>query len=231
MVEIPQPQFFSVPKAAKICGVSRNTLYSWVRQGKLGAYQTPGRTNLIRPSDLVKFMQQNGMFVPPGLMDAARKDEKTNELAQPPQQAEAENDWAVLIVDDDAIARSMVVRAVHGLCNVYQAETGYEALHLLTKNADIQIVLLDLRMPGQHGSDTLLEIKQLRPEVPIIVVTGYSKDIAKEMIDEGKVARLVEKPYTVSDLRRIIEEVAKPSGTASLPGKHSPPRLCLDDRE
>ena len=59
--DIPEPKFLSVPESAKICGVSRNTVYMWVRQGKLGAYQTPGRTNLIRPSDLVKFMEENGL--------------------------------------------------------------------------------------------------------------------------------------------------------------------------
>jgi len=205
--ELPQPKFLSVPEAAKICGVSRNTLYSWVRQGKLGAYKTPGRTNLIRPSDLVKFMHQNGMFVPASLLDLARQDEKLNE-ADAGGATETRLEHTVLVVDDDPISRSLAVRALHDTCEVYQAETGYEALHLLTIHKEIKIVLLDMRMPGQHGSETLSEIKRLRPDVAVLVVTGFADDVTEEILARGMVERIVEKPVSLPALQTAIAEVS-----------------------
>ena len=206
--DIPQPKFLSVPEAAKICGVSRNTVYAWVRQGKLGAYQTPGRTNLIRPSDLVKFMHQNGMFVPSSLVEIARIDDKQSSVA--PRQSEGEaREHTVLVADDDPITRSLAVRAIHDNCQVYQAETGYEALHLLTLHKDIDIILLDLRMPGQHGAETMQEIRELRPDVAVIIVTGFAGDLPPDVANHEMVIKTIEKPFTMPVLQDAIEEAGR----------------------
>jgi excisionase family DNA binding protein len=206
--EIPQPKFLSVPEAAKICGVSRNTVYAWVRQGKLGAYQTPGRTNLIRPSDLVKFMHQNGMFVPSSLVEIARIDDKQSS-GGPRETTDDAHEHTVLVADDDPITRSLAVRAIHENCQVYQAETGYEALHLLTLHKDIDIILLDLRMPGQHGTETLSEIRELRPDVAIVIITGFSGDLPAEVANNEMVVKTIEKPFTMPLLRESIEEAER----------------------
>ncbi len=203
--EIPQPKFLSVPEAAKICGVSRNTVYAWVRQGKLGAYQTPGRTNLIRPSDLVKFMHQNGMFVPSSLVEIARIDDKQSS-GGPRETTDDAHDHTVLVADDDPITRSLAVRAIHDNCQVYQAETGYEALHLLTIHKEIDIVLLDLRMPGQHGTETLTEIRELRPDVAIVIITGFSGDLPAEVANNEMIVKIIEKPFTMPMLQEAITE-------------------------
>lgn len=200
---VQQPNLFTVPEAAKYCGVSRNTLYTWVRNGKLPAYQTPGRTNLIRPTDLVKFMQDNGMFVPPELMEIAQEDEKRSPAVE--TRHGDVYDKAVLVVDDDAVARAMVVRALHEKHQVYQAETGYEALHLLTIHDNIHLILLDLRMPGQHGLATLQEIHRVRPNVRVIVVSGFAADVPEELIEQRRVTGILEKPIDIPSIRRSVE--------------------------
>lgn len=206
--DIPQPKFLSVPEAARICGVSRNTVYAWVRQGKLGAYQTPGRTNLIRPSDLVKFMHQNGMFVPSSLVELARVDDKQGH-APPPTASDDGHAHTVLVADDDSITRSLAVRAIHDTCQVFQAETGYEALHLLTLHKEIDIVLLDLRMPGQHGTETLQEIRELRPDVAVIILTGFPSDLAESADRDEMVVKTIEKPFTTNELQDGIAAAAR----------------------
>jgi len=217
--DVPQPKFLSVPEAAKVCGVSRNTVYAWVRQGKLGAYQTPGKTNLIRPSDLVSFMHQNGMFVPSSLVDLARRDDKTyGDASRETALTEPGPEHTVLVADDDPISRSLAVRAIHEMAKVYQAETGYEALHLLTVHREIDIVLLDLRMPGQHGLETLSELQELRPDVAVIIVTGFSNDIPKEVMEKEFVVRMVEKPFTLPVLQEAVEDAKK----ALLSRRHVP---------
>lgn len=183
----------------------------WVRQGKLGAYQTPGRTNLIRPSDLVKFMESNGMFVPGSLVELARQDEKMmgTESSSRGKVAEAnpaDSICTVLVVDDDPMSRSVAVRALKEISTVYQAETGFEALHLLTVHEDIDIVMLDLRMPGQHGLDTLKEMKKLRNDVKVIIVSGFANELPEDT-RSNTIAKVVEKPVTVQMLQDAIIEV------------------------
>ena len=47
--ELPDPSYISAPQAAKLCGVTRNTMCTWIRQGHLPSYKTLGGRNLIRP--------------------------------------------------------------------------------------------------------------------------------------------------------------------------------------
>ncbi len=207
---IPQPLFLSVPEAAKLCGVSRNTLYTWVRKGKLSAYQTPGRTNLIRPTDLVSFMQSSGLFVPSALQEMAQRDEANNQPV--PSDTAKEGNVGILVVDDDPTSRSVIVRALNDEYQMFQAQTGYEALHLLTLRSEIKLVLLDLRMPGQHGLATLKEIRELRPDIHVVIVTGFADEIPGELLQDGKIARVIEKPVEALSLKEEVAAVAKEAG-------------------
>jgi excisionase family DNA binding protein len=202
---IEEPDFLTIPDAAKLCGVTRNTVYIWARQGKLSTYKTPGRTNLIRPNDLVKFMQKSGMYVPPGLLDLARRDVKMDDPGSTPENADAKP--SILVVDDDMLVRTMVVQTLDDRYPVYQAQTGYEALHLLTVRKDIRLVLLDVRMPGQVGTETFAEIKKLRPDVKILIVTGFIDDVPQSIRDDEMVFDVMEKPVDEDVLTRAVETV------------------------
>lgn len=161
-------RLLSPPKAAVFCGVSRNTVCYWIRQGKLRAYRTPGGHYMIRPADLEDFMKQNGMFVPPEVREMAAVDREHGDVAG------SDTEPAILVVDDDAPTRAVMVRALESLsAPILEASTGYQALHILTVNPAVGLVVLDLVMPGQHGVDTLGEIKRHNAELPVIVVTGY----------------------------------------------------------
>ncbi len=213
--DLPQPLYLTVPDAAKLCGVSRNTLYTWVRKGKLSAYQTPGRTNLIRPSDLMDFMRNSGLFVPPKLEELAQRDEVMNEQLNGGKKSDDSSLRSIVVVDDDPLVRSLMVRALNDVYRLYQARTGFEALHMLTLHEDIRMVLLDLRMPGQHGLNTLKEIKKLRPQIPVIVVTGYAGEIPLDEHSRAQIARVMVKPFSVAMLKEAIREVER-----SLSGRH-----------
>jgi excisionase family DNA binding protein len=202
--DLSQPTFITVPRAAKICGVSRNTMFQWVRHGKLKAYQTPGKTNLIRPSDLVAFMRESGMFVPPDLATLAQEDLKLEERYRA---AAPSGDFAALVVDDDASVREILVYALREICPVLQAQTGYEALHLLTLNSTIRLVLLDLRMPGQHGLQTLREIQTFRPDVRIMIVTGYDDEVPPEVRNAVPPVPVILKPFDVDVLREQVRSI------------------------
>lgn len=83
------------------------------------------------------------------------------------------NNLTLLLAEDEAMVRQGI-RAMlekEGITKIYEAASGNEALVVLQQNP-IDIVLLDIRMPGKSGIETLKEIKKALPKIPIIVVTG-----------------------------------------------------------
>lgn len=194
--------YFSVPEAAIECGVTRNTMYGWVKSGKMKASQTPGKTNRIHPDDLVQLMESNGMPVDPGVYDRARAAQEltracaTRSLPRP----------FILVVEDDARNRELIKRALSDYL-VLEAETGFEALHILTKNNDVKVILLDLRMPGQHGLQTLKELKRMIPDVAVLVITAYAGDVPTSLLMNGMVSQIIEKPFAPQDLTQAVRAV------------------------
>ncbi|MDF3127863.1 response regulator [Kiritimatiellaeota bacterium B1221] len=201
--QIPEPVFLSAPKAANLCGVSRNTICCWIRDGKLPSYRTAGGKYLIRPGDLIQFMDDNQMFVPPALIEIASKDEQNQTNDPPtPRKRETAQEPAILIVDDDKDMRDLTQRTLSPLgMPLIQAEDGYDALHRLTKNPLIALVILDLNMPGQSGDKTFIEIRKTFPSLPVIVCTGQLLADAESHFDEVKPDLIITKPFDANHLR------------------------------
>ena len=108
---LPEPVFLSAPKAATLCGVSRNTICCWIRDGKMPSYRTAGGKYLIRPDELVNFMHTNGMFVPQSLLDIAKAEPKGIVPAPGTGKLPLGNEPKILVVDDDIAARDLAVRS------------------------------------------------------------------------------------------------------------------------
>jgi excisionase family DNA binding protein len=199
---IPEPIFLSAPKAATLCGVSRNTICCWIRDGKLPSYSTAGGKYLIRPVELIEFMQGNKMFVPPALEEMAEDDER-RQKGHPTARREITQEPAILVVDDDPGAHEAAERILTPLgLPILHAEDGYEALHLLTKNPLIALVVLDLNMPGQPGEKTLSELREPFPALPVIVCTGQSLEEAEDRLKDKRPDLILTKPYQPSHLLR-----------------------------
>ncbi|MDX1778810.1 MAG: response regulator, partial [Thermodesulfobacteriota bacterium] len=103
----------------------------------------------------------------------------------------------VLVVDDDLGPRESMRMILKPLHNVYIAEDGHTALRII-KEQPIDLVTLDLRMPGMHGIDVLKEIKKFNPNIEVIIVTGFgSLKSATEAMKFG-VKGYITKPYNLS---------------------------------
>jgi two-component system response regulator YesN len=130
----------------------------------------------------------------------------------------------ILLVDDDAGFRSELCDYLEGY-ETLQAPSGEEALKILKRANDIDVVVLDVMMPRVNGLDVLTEIKKNDPDMGIIIMTGFgSKDVAVEAL-KGHADDYIEKPTQVSGLRESIEKVlaAKrcedPATETGIPGK------------
>jgi DNA-binding response OmpR family regulator len=117
----------------------------------------------------------------------------------------------VLVVDDDEGVRELVAEILQraGL-TVLLAGDGREAVELFRRQADeIQVVVLDRTMPNIDGEETFDEIRRIRSDARIILVSGYSEERAAwHFIDRGLDAFL-HKPFEpmalLERVRRILE--------------------------
>jgi len=116
-----------------------------------------------------------------------------------------------LIVDDDKSIRDFLKLFLKkkGFQNVETVESGQEALAIVEKE-DINLVLLDVRMPGMDGIEVLRAIKKIRKDIPVVMITAYpDEEKAKEATKEGAYDYII-KPFDlfyleVTLLTKIIQ--------------------------
>ena len=89
---------------------------------------------------------------------------------------------------------------------VTTARDGYEAIELV-KKGNFDIIFIDVKMPGIDGVKTFEEVHKIRPNIPVIMVTGYSvEELVKDAIDKGAYA-CIYKPLDMDKVLKIIEGV------------------------
>jgi len=112
---------------------------------------------------------------------------------------------SILIVDDEAGPRESLRMILKPIYKIYTAANGKEALALIQKE-NIDLVTLDLNMPGLSGIDVLKEIKKIRSDVEVIIITGYGTlKNAQEVIRYGA-GDFISKPFNVADIISIISK-------------------------
>jgi len=111
----------------------------------------------------------------------------------------------VLIVDDDNLVRDTLRFVLEDAgYDVWATAHGADALAVL-ESQPIDIVLSDIFMPGMNGFDLLKQIRQRRPEVPVILVTGFGNiEMARQALKEGA-TDFITKPYNVHEIPILIE--------------------------
>jgi len=102
------------------------------------------------------------------------------------------------------VAREFLVR---GGLEVVTAGGGREALEILRADVEgrIDAAVLDLTMPDLDGRETLLEIRRLRPRLPVVVASGFRKDTSAERFPSEAIASFIRKPYDAEELIDAVQ--------------------------
>ena len=123
--------------------------------------------------------------------------------------AEEKETRTILLVDDEDMVRDVGVHLFQSLgYSVLEAANGMEAVDIYKKNSGrINLVFLDIVMPGMSGGDTYDRIKEVNPNVKVLLSSGYGiDDQAVEILDRGADS-FIQKPFSLEDLSQKIKEI------------------------
>ena len=117
-------------------------------------------------------------------------------LCQSPGGAKA----SILVIDDEATIRLLFKESLENLGHTaVTAKTGSEGLELV-KRRDFALVFLDLKMPGMDGAELFRQIKTIKPNLPVTIITGYpDSDMMARAMAEGPFG-VMNKPFGESDI-------------------------------
>lgn len=113
----------------------------------------------------------------------------------------------VMLVDDEVpFVETMTKRLVKRNLEIVAAHTGHEALEKLKVKENIDVVILDVKMPGMDGIETLREIKKAHPLVEVIMLTGHATiETGIEGMKLGAFDYLM-KPCDINNLMAKVQE-------------------------
>jgi excisionase family DNA binding protein len=176
--------FLTTFDVSELCEVNPTTVQNWVKEKKLKAYVTPGGHRRIRREDLVTFLKEFGMPVPPELSDAPT---------------------LVLIVDDEETVLEMladVMRSGDEEIEVLTASGGVEALLLIGERKP-DVLVLDIKMPGMNGFEVCEKLKSSDStrNIRIVAVTGDSDATVRDRILQAGADLFFTKPLDVVEFR------------------------------
>ncbi|MBT2765637.1 response regulator [Paenibacillus sp. ISL-20] len=124
-----------------------------------------------------------------------------------------ESKHKVLIVDDQNGIRILLVEVFSSEgYETFQAANGKAALDIVKTHAP-DLVLLDMKIPGMDGLEILKHIKQMNPDIKVIMMTAYGElDMIKEATDLGALMHFT-KPFDIDEMRQAVNMQLK--GTAN----------------
>ncbi|MBY0586528.1 PAS domain-containing protein [bacterium] len=119
----------------------------------------------------------------------------------------------ILIVDDQVEVRQVMTAIFEKAgFRVLEAESGDKALEHFHADAGIDVVLLDLTMPGRNGLETLVDLRAIRPNLPIVLMSGFPEE---EILAKAAVKNLgvMQKPFSPTEVvEKVLREMnRKPS--------------------
>ena len=115
----------------------------------------------------------------------------------------------VLLVDDEGTIRELGTEMLQELgFDVLTAGNGREALEIFNpKKDEIACVILDLTMPRMDGEETFRELRRIKPDVRVVLSSGYNEqEVTQKFIGKG-LAGFIQKPYRMAELGRKLREV------------------------
>jgi CheY-like chemotaxis protein len=185
--------FFTTKPHGRGTGLGLSTIYGFVKQsnGNVTIYSEPGKGTAIN------------LYLPRHHAEPLRDEVQ----GQAPATATASGE-TVLIVEDNPEVRAVGVSHLKRLgYRVEETATAPAAIERLEGGLDVDAVFSDVVMPGGlSGFDLARWIKTNRPDLPILLTSGFAEDVARGSDTDVPAHALLRKPYTQAELARSLRE-------------------------
>jgi two-component system cell cycle sensor histidine kinase/response regulator CckA len=182
--------FFTTKEMGRGTGLGLASVYGTVKghRGYIEVDSLPGRGSSFR------------VFLP--------AHNPTKEAAGKPA-PRRESGRTVLLVDDEGPVREVVGDMLKSLgYSVLRAASGEEALRLLAKHRNrVELAVLDLIMPGMNGAEAFRRLRELRPDLSVLLSSGYSSGAEAERLLKEKACAFLQKPFGLAALKDSLEQL------------------------
>jgi CheY-like chemotaxis protein len=115
----------------------------------------------------------------------------------------------ILVIDDEVsvaeIARDMLNDLGYSVTTVYDGKTGLETYR--TRQASFDLVLLDMNMPLMGGREAFEKLRDINPNLRIIILTGYGKGVLERPTFTSEINEFLQKPFQLEDLATKVRQV------------------------
>lgn len=184
--------FLTTEEVLEYLQVNLRTVYRLIKAGKIPAVRV-GRQWRFRKRDI------------DGWLDSQRTQVGGVQAATPLRNEHPR----VLVVDDEASIRDLLAKTL--ALAEYDVDTAADASSALVRvrAAEYDLLIADLRMPGMDGLTLIRQVKKIRADLPVIIITGFSSEAsAIEAVNLG-VAGYLRKPFRVPE---VLAAAAKALG-------------------
>ncbi|MGH9254162.1 MAG: response regulator [Vicinamibacterales bacterium] len=188
--------FLTTEEVLAYLQVNLRTVYRLIKAGKIPAVRV-GRQWRFRKRDI----------------DAWLDSQRAQSGGAPPTATPVRHGRArVLVVDDEASIRDLLAKTL--ALAEYDVDTAADAATALSRlrASEYDLLIADLRMPGMDGLTLIRQVKRIRAELPVIIITGFSSETsAIEAVNLG-VAGYLRKPFRVPE---VLAAAAKALGASA----------------
>lgn len=141
-------------------------------------------------------------------------DRAVHKVESAPPATHWQSNGMVLVVDDDRGVRDLSRALLEEMgFTVITAKDGRGGVEQFQKEADnLRFVLLDMTMPNLNGEDAFSEMRAINNNVPIILTSGYSEEMATNRMAQHEALKFIQKPYSYEKLQFLVQQIVQAPG-------------------
>lgn len=192
--------FFSTKDSTRGTGLGLSTVYGFIRQS--------GGT--IALSSAVDAGSAFSLFLP-----VSDETPNSDEETERPENSAPNSTGVILVVEDDNEVREVAIQALESAgYTVLSAINGRDGLGVAKRHNEIQLVFSDVVMPGgMSGIDMAEKLLEHKPDLPILLATGYTEQSNKNRMIEEENVVIIAKPYDTQALPNMVASMISAANT------------------
>ncbi len=195
--------FFSTKAVGAGTGLGLSTVYGIVRQtgGFIFVDSQPGQGAAFR----IYLPRQEALV---GAVQPVGRGEVTEPAAATAAAADLTGAGKILLVEDEDAVRLFGARALRNKgYTVLEARSGENALEVLKAEQDVDVLVTDVVMPGMNGATLARLVRMERPHIQVILMSGYSEDVALGEFSGEDGIHFLPKPFSLKQLAGKVKDV------------------------